>query len=534
MLNKNWKENTMKLEDNTLEITLTTVAKAAYRTHIKATVTCANEKIMNAMITARKMNIYKVIAFLSEYCRVMNCMDMANMSGTKGITLPVSIELKTYKMDFFNNCTATNHVKCTSKVIGTDALEVVCNATEYHKDEIDVMSVSNITVETKLPKYAYQWTKEIEEEDLTIKTEQKEETEAQEEQEVPEQKEETAEPQEEQNVSCETSPEKKGIKTMKQIEIHKIIATTTHDGNHIKINCINLFKVNGQATALFEIVGKEHLKFSVTISNLPAKKYPDILKYLTENWKQVIKIIRNPYLIRFTKLDMIKVKLYNEEKDTNDFEIRLRRNEVEFKDDRYFINSWESCTIKDEYLYNYIFYSRARVMKKAHKMIKEYKKHNINIPLSFAIKYYAKAEKVYMGTAKNEEEATKELEKEMYQPLNKEEKRIHYSIPYSCYKGQNFEKAVNLYGKYMDIVEKEYNKETKCMDFEIRIKKVLMKYDNFIFANTYDKIMMCERVIYRPHLEKLEEEMEESEIKNILNKTLIIEDYQTIIDVLND
>lgn len=507
MLNKNWKENTMKLEDNTLEITLTTVAKAAYRTHIKATVTCANEEIMNALITARKMNIYKVIAFLSEYCRVMNCMDMANMSGTKGITLPFSIELKTYKMDFFNNLTVTNHVNCTSKVIGTDALEVVCNATEYHKDEIDVMSVSNITVETKLPKYAYPWKENIE-------------------------------VQEEQHVSRETV---KGNKRMKaQIEIGKIITGKTHDGNNVKMNCINLFEVNGQATALFEIIGKEHLKVSVTIANRPNKKSQETIKYLTTNWKHVIKIIRNPALIRFTNLEKIKVKTYNEETDKNDFEIRVSRKEVEFKDNRYYINDWQSCKI--DRLYNYIFYNRSRVMKKAHKMINKYKKHDVIIPLSLAIKYYAKCERVYQGTAKNEVEATKEVLKEINQFLNIEEKLIHYSIPYACYK-DHFEDAVKCYEKYIDICEKEYNKETKCMDLVLRIRRKLIEYDNFIFDDTYDKIMKCEQVIYRPHLDNLEEkigkreiskEEKELQIKNILNKTLIIEDYQAIIDVLND
>lgn len=57
-----------------------------------------------------------------------------------------------------------------------------------------------------------------------------------------------------------------------QIEIGKIITGKTHDGNNVKMNCINLFEVNGQATALFEIIGKEHLKVSVTIANRPNKK----------------------------------------------------------------------------------------------------------------------------------------------------------------------------------------------------------------------------------------------------------------------
>lgn len=245
-------------------------------------------------------------------------------------------------------------------------------------------------------------------------------------------------------------------------------------------------------------------------------------------------------MIRFTNLEKIKVKTYNEETYKNDFEIRVSRTEVEFKDNRYYINDWQSCKI--DRLYNYIFYNHSRVMKKAHKMISKYKKHDVIIPQSLAIKYYAKCERVYQGTAKNEVEATKEVLKEINQFLNIEEKLIHYSIPYTCYK-DHFEDAVKCYEKYIDICKKEYNNETKCMDFVLRIRRTLIEYDNFIFDDTYDKIMKCKQVIYRPHLYNVEEkigkreiskEEKELQIKNFLNKTLIIEDYQTILDILND
>lgn len=529
--NKNWKESTTKYEDNsTIEITLITAANTKVKTLIKTTIKYDNDQTANAIIANRRMNIYKVIAVVARNGYVAPGMEMPYLTG-KGITLPFKANISVHEVNTNGDSELKKEINLTSKVIGTDCLEITCE----HKVNINGRieeTISHITFETKLPKYAYTWKEENIEE-------QKEEI--------------TAEAQEEQNVSRETmkTDTEKGNKNMKaQIEVGKIITATTHDCNRIKLRCINLFKVNGQATALFEIVGKEHLKVSVTIAD---KKGRETMKYITTNWKQVIKIIRNPALISFTKLEKIKVKLYNEETDKNDFEIRVGRKQVEFKDNRYFINSWESCNIYR--LYCYIFYNRARVMKKAHKMIRQYKKHDINIPLSLAIKYYAAAEKVYMGTAKNEEEATKDAAKEIYQILNKEEKLIHYSIPYSCYKDQHFEEAIDMYGKYIDISEKEYNKETKCMDFVLRIKKSLMEYDNFIFESTYDKIMRCKRVIYREHLNKIEDELgiykngygtyweigkreiseeKENKIKNILNKTLVIESYQTILDVLND
>lgn len=389
------------------------------------------------------------------------------------------------------------------------------------------------TVETKLPKYAYTW-KEQSNEEMEEQTQEQEQ-------------------QKETNVSRETSDEKNEVKNMKmQVAVDKINSVTTHDGNRVKIKCINLFHSNGNGIAVFEILGKEYLKLSVTISNQADKNYDDTLIYLCTNWNKIIKIVRNPLLIETTNLEKIKVRLYDENKDKSDFEIRVSRKEVEFKDNRYYINGWESCNI--DRLYNYIFYNRSRVMKKAHKMIRKYKKHDIIIPLYLAIKYNAKCEKVYQGTAKNEEEATKEVTKEINQLLNKEEKLIHYSIPYSCYK-DHFEDAVKCYDKYVDICEKEYNKETKCMDFVLRIRRKLLEYDNFIFESTYDKIMRCNKVIYRTHLYKLEDELgveknatgsywekgkkeinaeKEQQIKEILKKTLIIEEYQTIVDVMND
>lgn len=504
--NKNWIESTTKCENNnSIEITLITVAKTKVKTLIKTTIKYANDQLANAIIANRKMNIYKVIAVVARTGKVFHGMDMPYITG-KGITLPFKAFISVHEVNAYGDSELKKEINLTSKVIGTDCLEITCENNLNLSGRIEQI-ISHITVETKLPKYAYPWKENIE-------------------------------AQEEQHVSRETV---KGNKRMKaQIEIGKIITGKTHDGNNVKMNCINLFEVNGQATALFEIIGKEHLKVSVTIANRPNKKSQETIKYLTTNWKHVIKIIRNPALIRFTNLEKIKVKTYNEETDKNDFEIRVSRKEVEFKDNRYYINDWQSCKI--DRLYNYIFYNRSRVMKKAHKMINKYKKHDVIIPLSLAIKYYAKCERVYQGTAKNEVEATKEVLKEINQFLNIEEKLIHYSIPYACYK-DHFEDAVKCYEKYIDICEKEYNKETKCMDLVLRIRRKLIEYDNFIFDDTYDKIMKCEQVIYRPHLDNLEEkigkreiskEEKELQIKNILNKTLIIEDYQAIIDVLND
>lgn len=93
------------------------------------------------------------------------------------------------------------------------------------------------------------------------------------------------------------------------------------------------------------------------------------------------------------------------------------------------------------------------------------------------------------------------------------------------------------------------------MDFVLRISRKLLEYDNFIFDDTYDKIMRCDKVIYRTHLCRLEYELgvveitdgkycekgkkeigkeKEQQIKEILNNTLVIEDYQSILDMLKD
>lgn len=594
---KNWKESTTKYENNnTIEITLITAANTKVKTMIKTTIKYNNDKIANAIIANRKMNIYKVIAVVARKGQVFNGMEMPYLTG-KGITLPFSASISVHEVNAYGDSELIKEINLTSKVIGTDCLEISCENTLNLNGRTEQIN-SNITFETKLPKYAYDW-------NVASEEQAQEEEQVQEEEQAQEGKnkmqtikakyrlyhqyelknknneialikfEERTEhkecnndltiliqteyginaeemlqnklstvidtivnpskmtenkivnlkvvnaaskngriyyellitrnswkfrannqgefiegdlnnpeymlhnytvrditlttpqataKQEESNVSRETSDDQKEThtnresKNMKmQLIEGKIKSVTTHDGSKEKIKCINLFHANDKGTALFEIVGKEHLKLSVTLD----KQYGDALLELVTNWDKIIKLIRNPYFLKYSAYNTIKVRLYNEKTDKSDFEIRIGRQDVEFKDNRYFINGWSSLKLSENnqgYLYNYIFYNRARVMRKAHKMVKKYKKHDVIIPLSLAIKYYANCEKVYQGTAKNEEEATREIKKEINRHLNKE-KLIHYSIPYAWYKDQHFEDAVKFYDKYIEICEKNITKK---------------------------------------------------------------------------
>lgn len=154
LYNKNWKERTTKYADNnTIEITLITSAKTEVKTLIKTIIKYDNEQLANAIIANRKMNIYKVIAVVACTGKVFNGMDMTYRTG-KGITLPFQASISLHEVNVYGDSELKKEINLTSKVIGTDCLEITCENNLNLSGRIEQI-ISHITFETKLPRCAY-------------------------------------------------------------------------------------------------------------------------------------------------------------------------------------------------------------------------------------------------------------------------------------------------------------------------------------------------------------------------------------------
>lgn len=154
LYNKNWIENTTKyVNNNIIEITLITSANTKVKTLIKATIKYDNEQLANSIIANRKMNIYKVIAVVAGTGKVFNGMDMSYITG-KGITLPFKADISVHEFNAYGDSELKKEIYLTSKVIGTDCLEIICENNLNLSGRIEQI-ISHITFETKLPKYAY-------------------------------------------------------------------------------------------------------------------------------------------------------------------------------------------------------------------------------------------------------------------------------------------------------------------------------------------------------------------------------------------
>lgn len=356
----------------------------------------------------------------------------------------------------------------------------------------------------------------------------------------------TAEKQEPQ-IKC------KPVKAKNQLTLYKTVTVKTHEGNRLTLMCNNIFKNNNQtATAILKVVGREHLTIDMTITT----SEEDPIDALQTNWKQLCNIIRKPHLMKSTKFESLRVRKYNSKKEIFDFEITLDQEKIYWYDSRLQSQSLNSCSLIDALDKNsdYIFYNPARVMHCAWDMVKTYKKAGKELNIGIAIKYFAAAEKVYQGVYRDITAATREISREILLLTKDKSVKISYSIPYPAYKS-HFEDALNFYERYITVVSKNYNKETKSMDLELVIERKNYVYDNYINEKMYDRLMKAENILYRTHFEEIKKEMgvyfngygtyweigkreiskdKEDKLKKLLRHTYIIDDYDDIINMLQE
>lgn len=521
--NKNWIETTINMDKhNVMEITLTTVADKNVKTHIVAQIYYKNKKVADAIMAGRRMNIYKTIATLAEFGKVWENMDTTFYTG-KGITLPLKIKINVYDMFRDNGTKLVKVVELDSTVTEEDTLDIYCRCCERTE-----MKESKITFKTKLPKY-------VNEQEMTQN----------------ENKAQTIEPAEPEKQ--EPQNKCKSAKVKNQLTLYKTVTVKTHEGKRITLMCNNIFKNNNQtATAILKVVGREHLTIDVTITT----SEEDPIDVLQTKWKQICNIIRKPHLMKSTKFESLRIREYNSKKEIFDFEITLDREKIYWYDSRLQSQNLNSCDLMDALDKNsdYIFYNPSRVMHCAWDMVKTYKKSGKELNIGIAIKYFAAAEKVYQGVYQDITAATREISREILLLTKDKSTKIFYSIPYYVYKN-HFEDALKFYERYITVLSKNYSKETKSMDLELVIERKQYVYDNYINEKMYDRLMKAEKILYRTHFDEIKKEMgvyfngygtyweigkreiskdKEEKLKKLLRHTYIINDYDEIINMMQE
>lgn len=465
---KKWIESTTKYEDdNTLKITLVTLANTSTKTMISATINYANDNIAEALKACRKMNIYKVIATLAECGKVWDGMDESNYVG-KGFTLPCDGVIEKYVLYRDGSQKLISTTNFESKVDGENKLTVTCEDTRHINDR-DEKIITHTTVETKLPAYAYEENKEEHEEQV-------------------------------ENVTSEISIVQAPATTKK---------FTTHTGKKVTGTLIEQWD-NGEHSAakLYDMGNNKELLLAI-YTRLSTMVSADII--LDKQLNAILKLMKHPEKICDTQIEKIIVRYYEKgEKDTSILRMEINDQEIHYKwsgnlkVDMYTTEAWDKNS-------EYIFYNRKRVMFTAWNLRKAYLKQGKNIPLSLCIKYAVGQERFYQGIYSSFEEATKEPSKPILDilhqksesvttPEKRQERTIKYSIPYRLFKSSEkggLYELITYFDGAIEETDRNYNKSTKEMEFTFKITSDSYKearrfgYDEDTFDNVVSSTKIC-------------------------------------------
>lgn len=456
---KKWIESTTKYEDdNTLKITLVTLAKTSTKTMISATINYANDNIAEALKACRKMNIYKVIATLAECGKVWDGMDESNYVG-KGFTLPCNGVIEKYKLYSDGSKKLISTTNFESNICDENKLTVTCEYTQHINDRDEKM-ITHATVETKLPPYAYE------------------------------------EKKEEHETSLVQAPAPTKI-------------FITHTGKKVKSELIDSWN-NGdhQAAMLYNLGDNKELMIAI-YTKMSTQVNADII--LSNRIKDILKLIRHPHEICDTQIDKIVVRYYRQGKIKDElFKLDINAAEIEYewKDGLKVKMSTDEAETKQS---EYFFYNRKRVMKSAWELRTVYQKKNIDIPFSLCLRYAVSQERYYQGLYKTFEEATKESSKQILDilhqksepvptPEKRQERTIKYSIPYRLFKSSEkggLYELITYFDGAIEETDRNYNKSTKEMEFTFKITSDSYKearrfgYDEDTFDNVVSSTKIC-------------------------------------------